>query len=78
MNAGRLQFPRGHILHDYLEARVMPRSPGRSAQRCGIGDLKAAQRRAPKPVKFGTVTPELVAFAVQDGHYRTSRNASGR
>ena len=23
-----------------------------------------------KPVKFGTVTPELVAFAVQDSHYK--------
>ena len=31
---------------------------------------KAAQRLTPKPVKFGTVTPELVAFAVQDGHYK--------
>src|SRR5678809_908707 len=32
---------------------------------------KAAQRLTPKPVKFGTVTPELVAFAVQDGHYKS-------
>ena len=31
---------------------------------------KAAQRLTQKPVKFGTVTPELVAFAVQDGHYK--------
>ena len=31
---------------------------------------KAAQRLTPKPVKFGTVTPELVAFAVQDEHYK--------
>ena len=30
---------------------------------------KAAQRLTPRPVKFGTVTPELVAFAVQDAHY---------
>ncbi len=30
---------------------------------------KAAQRLTFKPVKFGTVTPELVAFAVQDEHY---------
>ena len=28
MNAGGLQFPRGHILHDYLEARVMPKIIG--------------------------------------------------
>jgi 5-methyltetrahydropteroyltriglutamate--homocysteine methyltransferase len=69
--AGGLGFPRGHILHDYLEARVMPRIIGP----VGRGDLqyaemwKTAQRLTHKPVKFGTVTPELVAFAVQDGHY---------
>ena len=33
--------------------------------------LKAAQRLTQKPVKFGTVTPELVAFAVQDEHYKS-------
>jgi 5-methyltetrahydropteroyltriglutamate--homocysteine methyltransferase len=34
---------------------------------------KAAQRQTSKPVKFGTVTPELVAFAVQDFHYKDVR-----
>ena len=69
--AGGLGFPRGHILHDYLEARVMPRIIGP----VGRGELqyaemwKAAQRLTLRPVKFGTVTPELVAFAVQDSHY---------
>jgi 5-methyltetrahydropteroyltriglutamate--homocysteine methyltransferase len=69
--AGGIAFPRGHILHDYLEARVMPRIIGP----VGRGELqyaelwKAAQRLTEKPVKFGTVTPELVAFAVQDEHY---------
>ncbi len=72
MNAGGIGFPRGHILHDYLEARVMPKITGP----IGRGEMqyaeiwKAAQRLTPKPVKFGTVTPELVAFAVQDGHYK--------
>ena len=33
--------------------------------------FKAAQRWATKPVKFGTVTPELVAFAVQDEYYKS-------
>jgi methionine synthase II (cobalamin-independent) len=33
--------------------------------------FKAAQRLTAKPVKFGTVTPELVAFAVQDEHYKS-------
>jgi len=70
--AGGIAFPRGHILHDYLEARVMPKIIGP----IGRGELqyaelwKAAQRMTNKPVKFGTVTPELVAFAVQDDHYK--------
>ena len=69
--AGGLAFPRGHILHDYLEARVMPRIVGP----IGRGDLqyaelwKAAQRQTTRPVKFGTVTAELIAFAVQDAYY---------
>src|SRR5512145_2152780 len=28
VNAGGIAFPRGHILHDYLEARVMPKIVG--------------------------------------------------
>src|SRR5665213_2710501 len=70
--AGGIAFPRGHILHDYLEARVMPKLVGP----VGRGEMqyaelwKAAQRMTSKPVKFGTVTPELVAFAVQDEHYK--------
>src|ERR1044072_2195259 len=71
-NAGGIGFPRGHILHDYLEARVMPKIVGP----LGRGEMqyaeiwKAAQRLTQKPGKFGTVTPELVAFAVQDTHYK--------
>ena len=70
--AGGIAFPRGHILHDYLEARVMPKLVGP----VGRGEMqyaelfKTAQRLTTKPVKFGTVTPELVAFAVQDEHYK--------
>ncbi len=69
--AGGLAFPRGHILHDYLEARVMPAIVGPVSR----GSLqyaeiwKFAQRLTDKPLKFGTVTPELVAFAVQDSYY---------
>ena len=71
VGAGGLRFPRGHILHDYLEARVMPKVIGP----IGPGELqyaeiwKAAQRLTDRPVKFGTVTPELVAVALQDDHY---------
>ncbi|HTA44216.1 MAG TPA: cobalamin-independent methionine synthase II family protein [Bryobacteraceae bacterium] len=73
VGAGGIAFPRGHILHDYLEARVMPKLVGP----VGRGEMqyaeiwKAAQRLTNKPVKFGTVTPELVAFAVQDEHYKS-------
>jgi 5-methyltetrahydropteroyltriglutamate--homocysteine methyltransferase len=72
VGAGGIAFPRGHILHDYLEARVMPKIVGP----VGRGELqyaeiwKTAQRLTTKPVKFGTVTPELVAFAVQDEYYK--------
>src|SRR3954467_8657593 len=73
VGAGGIAFPRGHILHDYLEARVMPRL----VDEVGRGEMqyaeiwKAAQRLTTKPVKFGTVTPELVAFAVQDEPYKS-------
>src|SRR5678815_5433646 len=61
VGAGGLAFPRGHILHDYLEARVMPKLVGP----VGRGEMqyteiwKAAQRLTTKPVKFGTVTPAV-------------------
>ena len=70
---GGLAFPRGHILHDYLEARVMPAIVGP----VGRGDLqypalwKTAQRLTARPVKFGAVSAEIVAFAVGDSHYRS-------
>jgi len=76
IGGGGIGFPRGHILHDYIEARVMPSIVGP----VGRGDMqyatmwKAAQRMTHKPVKFGTVTPELVAFAVQDFHYKDIRD----
>jgi 5-methyltetrahydropteroyltriglutamate--homocysteine methyltransferase len=71
VGAGGVGFPRGHILHDYMETRVVPRIVGP----VGRGELqysemwKTAQRLTTKPLKFGTVTPELIAFAVQDEHY---------
>jgi 5-methyltetrahydropteroyltriglutamate--homocysteine methyltransferase len=73
---GGLLFPPGHILHDYLEARVMPGINGPVTR----GDLqytamwKVAQRMTKKPVKFGTIGPELVAFAVQDKHYKSIKD----
>ena len=74
VGAGGIAFPRGHILHDYLEARVMPKivGPARPRRDAVRRDLEGgAAPDAAKPVKFGTVTPELVAFAVQDEHYKS-------
>ena len=75
VGGGGIAFPRGHILHDYIEARLMPSIVGP----VGPGQMqyaqmwKAAQRMTARPVKFGTVTPELVAFAVQDFYYQDIR-----
>ncbi|MDE1903235.1 MAG: hypothetical protein KGI46_05215, partial [Alphaproteobacteria bacterium] len=58
-SVGAVPFPRGHILHDFLEARVLPKVIGP----IGRGDLqyaamwRVAQRMTKKPVKFGTITP---------------------
>src|SRR5713226_697219 len=64
--------PRGHILHDQLEARVLPRITGP----IGPGNLqyaamwKVAQRLTKRPVKFGTILPELLAASAADDHYK--------
>ena len=71
-NVGAVAFPRGHILHDYLEARVFPRIVGP----VGPGNLqyaamwKVAQRLTTKPVKFGTILPELLAASAADSYYK--------
>jgi 5-methyltetrahydropteroyltriglutamate--homocysteine methyltransferase len=69
---GAVAYPRGHILHDFLEARVFPKIVGP----VGRGRLqytamwKAAQRMTGRPVKFGTILPELLAASVEDAHYK--------
>src|SRR5687767_14386028 len=66
-----------YILHDILEARVMPDLVGP----VGRGTLqytaiwKAAQRLTTRPVKFGTITAELIAMSVRDLHYRDIRKS---
>jgi len=71
-NVGALAFPRGHILHDYLEARAFPKIVGP----VGPGNLqyaamwKVAQRLTTRPVKFGTILPELLAAAAVDAYYK--------
>ena len=76
---GKAGFPHkpGHILHDVLETRMMPDLTGP----VGRGSLqytaiwKAAQRLTPRPVKFGTIMPELIAMAVRDLHYGDLRKS---
>src|SRR5262245_30907924 len=71
-NVGAVAYPRGHILHDFLEARVLPRIVGP----LGPGNLQyaamwtVAQRMTKRPVKFGSILPELLAASVSDSHYR--------
>jgi 5-methyltetrahydropteroyltriglutamate--homocysteine methyltransferase len=71
-NVGAVGFPRGHILHDYLEARVFPKIVGPA----GPGNLqyaamwKVAQRLTTRPVKFGTILPELLAASAVDAYYK--------
>jgi 5-methyltetrahydropteroyltriglutamate--homocysteine methyltransferase len=71
-NVGAVAYPRGHILHDFLEARVLPRIVGP----LGPGNLqyaamwKTAQRMTRRPVKFGTILPELLAASVDDDFYK--------
>ena len=76
---GKAGFPHkpGHILHDVLETRMMPELTGP----VGRGTLqytavwKAAQRVTTRPVKFGTIMPELIAMAVRDLHYKDLRKS---
>lgn len=69
---GAAAYPRGHILHDFLEARVLPHVVGPIKR----GNLqytamwRTAQRMSQKPIKFGTITPELLAAGVADDYYK--------
>ena len=71
-NIGAVAFPRGHILHDYLEARVFPRiiGPVEPGNLQYAAMWKVAQRLTTKPVKFGTILPELLAASAADSYYK--------
>jgi len=79
VQGGRAGIPaaRGHILHDILETRIMPDIVGAVGR--GRMDYtaiwKAAQRLTTRPVKFGSITPELVAMSVQDHYYKDLKKA---
>ncbi len=72
---GRVPFARGHILHEGLEARLQPTIAGP----IGRGKLQytplflMAQSLTAKPVKFGTITAELLGLALKDTHYKSRR-----
>jgi 5-methyltetrahydropteroyltriglutamate--homocysteine methyltransferase len=74
---GRLPYQRGHILHEGMEARLLPRITGPVTR----GDLQytplfmAAQRLTTKPLKFGTITAELIGMAVRDEYYKDRRES---
>ena len=70
---GGIWFPRGHILHDYLESRVMPvvTGPIKRGNLQYTAMWKTAQRFTEKPVKFGAVSAEIVTFALQDRYYKS-------
>jgi 5-methyltetrahydropteroyltriglutamate--homocysteine methyltransferase len=74
MRIGGPPFPMGHILHDYLEARILPRvvAPIGRGQLQYAAMYKAAQRLTRRPVKFGTIGPELLATSVNDEYYADS------
>jgi 5-methyltetrahydropteroyltriglutamate--homocysteine methyltransferase len=64
---------RGDIIFEVMESRVMPRCTGKIER----GPLqyvslwKLAQGMTGRPVKFGTITPELIGTSVGNDHYAT-------
>ena len=64
---------KGDIIFEVMESRVMPRCTGPIAR----GPLqyvslwKVAQGMTVRPVKFGTITPELIGTSVGNDHYAT-------
>ena len=62
---------KGDILFEVMESRVMPRCVGKISR----GPLhytatwKLAQGLTTRPVKFGTITPELIGTSIGNDHY---------
>jgi 5-methyltetrahydropteroyltriglutamate--homocysteine methyltransferase len=62
---------KGDIIFEVMESRVMPRCTGKIAR----GPLqytalwKAAQAMTSRPVKFGTITPELIGTSIGNDFY---------
>jgi len=66
---------RGTIIFEAMEARVLPRVSGP----IGRGELqyaevwRVAQELTERPVKFGTITPEVLGLSVGNDHYPSYR-----
>jgi 5-methyltetrahydropteroyltriglutamate--homocysteine methyltransferase len=62
---------RGTIIFEAMEARIMPRVSGPIARgRLQYADVfKLAQELTPRPVKFGTITPEVLGLSLANDHY---------
>jgi 5-methyltetrahydropteroyltriglutamate--homocysteine methyltransferase len=66
---------KGTILFEAIESRVLPRCIGK----IGRGDLqyadvwRVAQELTTRPVKFGTITPEVLGLSIANDAYETRR-----
>ncbi len=67
--------PRGRILHEGMEARLLPDCVGpiRRGNLQYTAIWKTAQRLTERPVKFGTITAERIALTVRDLYYKDQR-----
>jgi 5-methyltetrahydropteroyltriglutamate--homocysteine methyltransferase len=70
---------KGSIIFETMESRVLPRCTGK----IGRGELqyadlwKVAQELTDRPVKFGTITPEVLGLSIGDDHYGSHRELIG-
>jgi 5-methyltetrahydropteroyltriglutamate--homocysteine methyltransferase len=62
---------KGDIIFEVLESRVLPRCVGKVARGpLQYPDLwRLAQGLTPRPLKFGTATPELIGTSIGNDHY---------
>jgi 5-methyltetrahydropteroyltriglutamate--homocysteine methyltransferase len=66
---------KGDLLFEVMESRIMPRCVGKVER----GPLhytflwRLAQGLTPRPLKFGTITPELIGTSVGNDHYASQQ-----
>jgi 5-methyltetrahydropteroyltriglutamate--homocysteine methyltransferase len=66
---------RGTIIFESMEARIMPRCTGKIGRgRLQYADVwKFAQELTDRPVKFGTITPEVLGLSIANDFYESHR-----